>query len=819
LRNSVNRRKLPVLLLCLTLIVSLFAPLSLAEESASVPVTIEQTALGSVFFDKEPAKFVVRTEAPTISWEVRDYWGTPVRTGLQEVDGGTAQLVVPMKDNGYYELAVRSVVAGVVAGSATNSFAVIESHGFGHNRDIRFALNTHMGQFVERPMWDPETKQYVTRGVPNYEPDYIPLVDAAGVGQVRDELSWNNVEPEHGVYAFPPTHRDYMAELKERGIASLTIMNYGNKLYDQDAQGVGAAPYTDEGRQAYAYYGKALLDAYGDQIRDLEVWNEYNGNAPWNRGPCRLDADCYYEMLKVAYETIKAAHPDASVTGPAGVTIPYGWIERVFQRGGLQYLDAVTVHPYGFPQSPENGYRGRNLPGIGLEARIVQLQELIKKYNNGETKPIYFTEIGWGTQQSARGVTEQEQAQYQVRTHTAAFAAGVEKVFWYEIMNKKVLPLGPGANYGMIRHPDDPLGKYAPKPSFVSYATMTRQLAHKPFVAKDAAPEGARSYVFGEGQDAVRVMWAPDGQQNVTIAASGPIEITDIMGASDTYFPVDGHVYVTLSGDPMYVKGPVDGIAEGAPLTLSGPVGNIESDETIKLTIGFNPNGGQRNIPTKWDISGAGEPVTMTAKGGMAVEQTVVLPANQRPGLRTIEADVRIQGNLAGKLLTSVSIIEPLRLKDGKAAARLKAEPELFGMTARAGDGPETNLKIVTKAGKEAWSTNKAQQILYFYFNVDDRYIYDAAGETVRVTVEYFDEGTGNFSLTYDAVSNRAQFAPAIALTDSKTWKTHTFELTDALFTNRLNNSDLRFGIYAPAYGVSNDVAISEVTVEKVVAE
>jgi len=61
-----------------------------------------------------------------------------------------------------------------------------------------------------------------------------------------------------------------MAEAKRLGIDPLIIMSFANPLYDE-----GETPYTAEGCEAYARYGQAILQHFGNQIKWLEVWNEY----------------------------------------------------------------------------------------------------------------------------------------------------------------------------------------------------------------------------------------------------------------------------------------------------------------------------------------------------------------------------------------------------------------------------------------------------------------------------------------------------------------------------------------------------------------
>jgi hypothetical protein len=134
-------------------------------------------------------------------------------------------------------------------------------------------------------------------------------------------------------------------------------MSFANANYDE-----GLTPYTDAGREGYARYGTAILDQYGDAIRALEVWNEYTGS--FAEGPAAEDRALHYtEMLEQAYLEIKSVRPDVKVLGGAAVHIALPYFREVFRLGGLQYMDAVVVHPYGAEE--------------GIERELAALQKLI----------------------------------------------------------------------------------------------------------------------------------------------------------------------------------------------------------------------------------------------------------------------------------------------------------------------------------------------------------------------------------------------------------------------------------------------------------
>jgi len=94
----------------------------------------------------------------------------------------------------------------------------------------------------------------------------------------------------------------------------------------------------------------------------------------------------------------------------------------------------------------------------------------------------------------------------------------------------------------------------------------------------------------------------------------------------------------------------------------------------------------------------------------------------------------------------------------------------------------------------ESWITRRTDQSSgnpYMYFDVDDRYLFGATG-VVSMSVAYFDRGTDTWSLDYDG-ANGALMTRVIKKTNTNTWKTQPFWLTQARMANGLDGrSDFR---------------------------
>lgn len=129
------------------------------------------------------------------------------------------------------------------------------------------------------------------------------------------------------------------------------------------------------------------------------------------------------------------------------------------------------------------------------------------------------------------------------------------------------------------------------------------------------------------------------------------------------------------------------------------------------------------------------------------------------------------------------------------------------------------NLDTVERGSRIGKKTNHANNVDAIVIDVDDNCLYDIPNFTpIDVTVEYFDEGTGQFSLIYNThnphpayVENAAyslSHTDTVFLTDSQTWKSHTFHLEDIKMAGYGSWKDLRVTIWNPTAGTSPEDVI-----------
>ncbi len=150
------------------------------------------------------------------------------------------------------------------------------------------------------------------------------------------------------------------------------------------------------------------------------------------------------------------------------------------------------------------------------------------------------------------------------------------------------------------------------------------------------------------------------------------------------------------------------------------------------------------------------------------------------------DADLRLFGS-------ADITVASLRISTAGASTQLGASPIQNGISPRAGDRPE-NLITGVQDGRPYWQTDRtapAPGTNFFYMNVSDTYLYDNRAGLTLISVDFYDEGNGQFGLHYDSpgetIPERFKNSELVSYGDSKTWKTHTFALPDAVMTNRSN--------------------------------
>ena len=210
----------------------------------------------------------------------------------------------------------------------------------------------------------------------------------------------------------------------------------------------------------------------------------------------------------------------------------------------LEYLDAVSVHPYREP----------NRPPETAAADYQKLRTLIARYAppaRQDRIPILSGEWGYSTWK--RGVTLETQAAFAARQQLANLLDGVPLSIWYDWKNDGPDPNENEHNFGTV------LPDLAPKPAYVAIQTLTRELSGYRVVRRLALPSD-KDYVLlctGPALHTKLVAWTTGDPRpvNLEITLSGRNQLSGVAGNGEPFTPRfdSGRLILDLASAPQYV--------------------------------------------------------------------------------------------------------------------------------------------------------------------------------------------------------------------------------------------------------------------------
>ena len=333
----------------------------------------------------------------------------------------------------------------------------------------------------------------------------LDSITRVGIDSIRDEVSWGAVEREKGQLVMPDRFDTYVRQAARRRIEVLLILDYANRFYDD-----GDRPRSPEAIEGFCRYAEFVVRHFGSDVRLYEIWNEWDIGIglpePYRKGGSPED---YVALLKTVVPRIKAA--DAGVTVMAGGStsggVKRGWFEDILKLGALDYCDAVSIHGYNYSAAfPERG------PEAAV-AWMIDVQEMVRTYNDGRDVPFHVTEMGWPTHVTKGGTDPQLSASYLARLYLLARTSPAFKgLWWYDFQDDGWDPKYNENNFGLVR-PD-----LTPKPGYHVVADIS-ELVAKGTCLDRLATDDEQLYVLRftrDGRD-YWTLWSADDQDRQVI--------------------------------------------------------------------------------------------------------------------------------------------------------------------------------------------------------------------------------------------------------------------------------------------------------------
>lgn len=128
----------------------------------------------------------------------------------------------------------------------------------------------------------------------------------------------------------------------------------------------------------------------------------------------------------------------------------------------------------------------------------------------------------------------------------------------------------------------------------------------------------------------------------------------------------------------------------------------------------------------------------------------------------------------------------------------------------------------VKKGGKMGIQFETSDSLPYvLLIDIDDNFLYEETDADAIVSVEYFDEGYGTFSLTHGINGGSKMGHDVVKLENTKKWRTHDFYIKEGAFCNIINNDyDLWIGTWTSSMSWSPEpVILGGVKIQKLPAK
>ncbi len=384
--------------------------------------------------------------------------------------------------------------------------------------------------------------------VAGHEKD-LDLIAAAGFKFIRMDFHWTAIETRKGEYDWSG-YDELLANLDKRGLRAIFILDYSHHLYEAEVTSPHpitgqshkaiASPQHPESIAAFARWAAASAKHFQGRHVLWEIWNEPNGNF-WSPKP---DVQQYTTLALATCKAVREADTKAAIIGPATAGFPWEFLETFLKSGALEYLDAVSVHPYRDPRNPPETASG-DYP---------RLRGLIARYAPQSRKDIIPILSGeWGYSTHSRGVSLETQAAFIARQQLSNLFNDVPLSIWYDWKNDGPDPNENEHNFGTVM-PD-----LKPKPAYEATQTLTRQLSGYRIARRTAlGSEKDYALVCTNGTGAQKLAAWTLGEPHMVNLEGGFKEssnLAGVTGAGQSFRPKTkaGFLFLDLTSAPQYV--------------------------------------------------------------------------------------------------------------------------------------------------------------------------------------------------------------------------------------------------------------------------
>ncbi len=314
----------------------------------------------------------------------------------------------------------------------------------------------------------------------------LPVIKDLGAGHVRQEIKWEWVERQKGVYEIPALSMDWVDKVTDAGLGIILILDYGNPIYEN--------PLDADGFADYAGFMAERLKDY--PIIAYEIWNEptnffffeqYGGT--WSGKETSLWLEKFSELISKSAQAIRKSDPTATIITNPGEPQFFHLAEKYPEA--FSEIDGVSHHPYPVMLPPESQPLGGGQ--ISVDDGVVSADDNHSfislfdytlshgKQHLGKELKLFSTEFGFSNYNPtlkpgwAAGYNEFTQACFMSRAVILNFVAGVKSPCIYNLMDDGIDRDECEDNFGLVRN--EKLN-YEPKPVYEAVKRLIRILGN-----------------------------------------------------------------------------------------------------------------------------------------------------------------------------------------------------------------------------------------------------------------------------------------------------------------------------------------------------
>ncbi len=365
-----------------------------------------------------------------------------------------------------------------------------------------------------------------------------PLIAMTGMKNVRDDCLWNDYEKSKGIFKFPSEWDRFIGDIKKSDLTPFIVLQGSNMIYQKRH----TLPETPEELEAFGRYVFNTVKQLGDRCNMYEVWNEPNLKTFSDD----TTPEAYVPVLKVAYENVKKANPNAVVMGCATAGIDHDYFERVFELGGADYMDVLSYHYYFLDHKVMDDF-------VSLYDRLKKVDDLVEKYK--PSLKMVITEYGWAT--NTYPTTRKLKSDNYLKTMAIyKKLPRLIQTYWYEFQDSGSDYVFRERNFGYVNYWEnkDP---YAAEQIYCSTAAYNSIINSSKL---SDAYENGNTYVYKYGKNFrgnnSMMMWEENGAAEVSVKL-GCKELTlyDDFGNGRTLYSDDGVFTFILGDTPIMAEG------------------------------------------------------------------------------------------------------------------------------------------------------------------------------------------------------------------------------------------------------------------------